>query len=113
MLYQGLDTVLWSIKELGLASIGCIWIGVLLAFVLFIVEYLKHYNLGILQNKKEYKASYKEIEKQASKIIIGFVMFLATSIMMIEINYDKSITLLSRGALLGCIVFPLMHRKYS
>ena len=48
MLYTGLDTLLWFIKEFGLACIGCIWIGVLLAFLLFIAEYLRHYNLGVL-----------------------------------------------------------------
>ena len=53
------------------------------------------------------------MDKRVRKIIIGLIMFLSTSLLMFAINWDRSFHLLTRGGLMGIIVFPLAHQKFE
>jgi hypothetical protein len=52
-----LEWTLWAAKELGQATMGCLWIGIFLAFLSFFYHYHIYYKLGVLQNNRSYYLS--------------------------------------------------------
>ena len=98
-----------GLSEIVKAAIGCIWLGMLLGFVLFIYNYFKFYDLGVRQGKKGALLSYRDMDKKARQIVMGFIMFLITTYLVCWINYDKFLEIVVRGICAGALVFPLLN----
>ena len=93
--------------------IGCVWIGFLLAFVLFFKDYRKYYRLGVIEGKKGSYLLYQDLDKRARKIALAFLMFLGMTYCFVFVNQHKFIQILLRGGLIAVAVIPALNKKYG
>ena len=92
---------------------GCIWLGIFIANVLFIYNYLKYYYLGVVKGYKAAAMLYKDLDRKARRIAMGFVMYMTMSVLVLIINFDKCQYILIRGALLGSAVYPALNNTFG
>ena len=92
---------------------GCIWLGIFIAFVLFIKNYVKYYYRGVYLGEKAFQMAFVDLDKKARRLVIAFIMFMTMSVLLLLIDFDKCQYVLIRGALLGSAVYPALDNTFG
>ena len=81
--YGGL--VLFNLME---AFVGGIWVGFLWLFIMFIYQLKTNYTKAVVEDRKEYKIIYRDMNKKSRKIAAAFVIFLMISFTLLCVEED-------------------------
>ena len=68
------------------AFIGFIWVGFLWLFVMFWYQLRTIYKKAIVEDRKEYKITYRDMNKRSRTIAAAFAIFLMISITLLIVE---------------------------
>ena len=95
------------------AFLGGMWVGFLWLFVMFIYQYYTYYRKAIVEDKKEFKMIYRDMNKKIRKIVGAFIIFLLITICLLCSVEEQFIKCALKGAALCAVVIPIMNGIYS
>ena len=101
------------VLEFGQAILGAIWLGMIIAFILFLYQYMHFYNEGVRNGKKEYEITYKQLDKSARKVVLGFIMFIVMSATLYYVETEPFVATVVKGAVVDMVLLPLLHWHYG
>ena len=64
------------------------WLFFFCAFCLFMVQYTRYYYLGYYKQKKHYEYAWKELDKVARQIVVGFILFIIATYTLCLHKYE-------------------------
>ena len=97
------------------AFLGFVWNILAFSFVMFIYHWFAAYNKAKNDktDNKIHKIAYRDIDKRARPIMVGFVMFSSLSLLLLCAIEDEFLRILKKGGICTAVILPMMHMYYS
>ena len=87
--------------------IGGIWVGFLWLFVMFIYQWRTYYKKAFIEDKKEFKVIYRDMNKKSRKIVGAFIIFCIISLTLLCAEEDMFLACIFKGLIFaGCVIPP-------
>lgn len=89
------------------------WLCLGIGFILFFYHYNNYHHLGVTLNQKSFKLAYDDMEKHARRISVAFLMYLATTYILLVIITESFLDCAVKGALVCGVLLPIINSHYS
>ena len=95
------------------AFLGGMWVGFLWLFVMFMWKLNSFYQKGVVEDKKEYKILYRDMNKKSRKIVGAFIIFVMITICLLCSIEQEFLRCVMKGLVLCAAVIPIMNGYYG
>ena len=107
----GISFLLRNITDVVL---GSMWIGVLVLFIKFFYDYLFVFRQkAIVEDNKQYKVAYREMDKVSRKIVVALLIFLGITLCIIWTCEEEFIRCFWKAIPAVMILIPLLNNHYG
>ena len=108
---SGASFLLTNITDMVL---GAMWIGIFVLFIKFFYDYCYYYRQkAIVEDRKEFKAAYRSIEKESRKIVAAFLIFLGITVCIVFTLEESFIRCFWKGAPAVMVMVPVLNNHYG
>ena len=84
------------------------------AFILFIFQYFRYHHKAYSgEGNKSYELAYREIDKVARQIVVGFMLFLTVTFVVCKTNYEAFLESLQLGIVFNLLCSPIYYHYFG
>ena len=95
------------------AIAGGIWTLFMVCFCLFVFQYFRYYHKAYNQGNKGYELAYREIDKIARQIVVGFMLFLMVTFAVCKTSYEEFLLSLQLGMIFNLCISPIYYHYFG
>ena len=104
----------FALSHIGDAMLGFMWVGLLWLFIMYFYKYLfVYYRKAVLEDKKEYKIIYREINKKSRRIVTALILYFMITLCLIFTVEEAFLRCTMKGLMVAIVVIPIVNNHYS
>ena len=108
-----LDVISWVLHHGVTYLFGMIWLGIASLFALYFYNLRVFRYKAVVEDRKEYKESYRWMDKNQRPLVLFLIMFLIVSFILVNEFGWEFAWFVAKGSIPFAIAAPIMHRYYG
>ena len=104
----------FAVSHIGDAVLGFMWVGLLWLFIMYFYKYLfVYYRKAVIEDKKEFKVIYREINKKSRRIASALILYLLITLSLIFTVEEAFLRCVMKGFMVAIVVIPIANNHYG